>query len=1334
VKNGFKLIAAALFCLAMPAALLAQSWPEPHAAGSTAAPRSCPGCPTVRTNDPTGNAPIVVAPTVGFSDPIVAFTGRWLDSTLANDYQAPFRTGRAFNVRYATVGPNNLHRFYIQIGSAVGAYNADTFFTRLQNREPLMTGTSVPTSYTQPRNPYQTEMFLAWNKFFYVENTDTSPWKWEYTVSDIQQRLWGWDVDDRGYVYLAGDSLHWGIAYDDGQSGGGIMTSLFQDKSFDATIAFAFKTTAGRYFVLLGRSAEETMQIWETTNPGSPVKQQRLLSKDFAHMAKTADHAAGVDTNGGFFIYNNDTLFAGGAPQQSFTANAGYYADVTSDGTNFYGVGVVNGAALLISVFSPNGASGTYNRSDYQFSQFYPGAIRAGDGYLAVTSQQDVRLFKLVRGAPTEIDLGGYFNKYYFGPPAGNALPKAINYGALPVVSGSKLYLILSGFRLGDVYELKSEDAISTTVTATSQGTHNPNAPAPNGNLYYGDKVQFLASTSGAQKTVQWNFGNPEATGDPNVVTGATGVPVVHQYSGLTPATLGGLRAVTATDTATGVTGTVNIQLAMPTPRFGMTGSATLFTQADASSSAPIVAGDLFFDASDGDVEGHYAEWTLDGVTNNKKPYFAALPSSYQLDAGGCGAHTLGFNAHYGPYTVDFFSNPDFKVGLNGTFNYTVRPFAAAIFTPPPDASSSTIVFSSLSRASGLTGLQPATLFNYTWELIDAQSVVLQSASSTTPVVVNGIPQFSVDKTKFTSRGIRARLTLTPVIPPLGACANMTSSIALTPALNGPDPIINGGCTNGGPPCSFSAASASGTNTTADGWTYSWATSDPASTLAPDSNKSTYTPTLIKVGTYTLFLSVTNAVGTKTVTTPITVTTAGSTCPLMTANNVYIGYRGPSSACIPFGGNCSTSESVAFVAQSSGYDYGCAPHTFTWDFGDGGSGTGTNTTHAYTVQGTYTVTLTVKNNTQTYTNTASLTVGAVTGGGGGGGNGGGGNGGGGNGGGGGGGGGGSCPTMTVANVDARYASVLNSCNSTTGTGPCKTGEAVTFVVGGLYNFSCATHNFNWNFNDGTFDSGQTVTHTFNTARQYNVSVVVTNTQGGSYTQNLLLTVAGTSTGGGGGGGGPVTGACGAMNDQTVFISYRAPSGCAFNSSTACARGENIPFSASFFLPYVVDCAAHTYTWDFGDGTNGTGRDVTHSYSNSGTYDVKVKVDNGTANFTPHASVVVGTGGTGGSGGSTTPVVDFTSDPLGSLTYKFTPAVDKPNVVTKWIWDFGDGTTLTKTGTTPLAVTYTFANTGSFTVTLTTQNSTGQSFAPVSKVINVTNAPAPTLGRPRRAGH
>src|SRR5262249_12323961 len=137
------------------------------------------------------------------------------------------------------------------------------------------------------------------------------------------------------------------------------------------------------------------------------------------------------------------------------------------------------------------------------------------------------------------------------------------------------------------------------------------------------------------------------------------------------------------------------------------------------SATAPIVAGDRFFDASDGDVEGHYASWTIDGTTTSALPY----PST--VSVGACTtSHSLSFDGHYGPYNNQFATiGPDYAVGIHG-LNYAVRPFAAAIDAPASDTNN--VTFSSSSRVTSDTSIvaSPAAL-TYKWELVDAQNAVL---------------------------------------------------------------------------------------------------------------------------------------------------------------------------------------------------------------------------------------------------------------------------------------------------------------------------------------------------------------------------------------------------------------------------------------------------------------------------------------------------------------------------------------------------------------------------------------------------------------------------------
>jgi hypothetical protein len=82
-------------------------------------------------------------------------------------------------------------------------------------------------------------------------------------------------------------------------------------------------------------------------------------------------------------------------------------------------------------------------------------------------------------------------------------------------------------------------------------------------------------------------------------------------------------------------------------------------------------------------------------------------------------------------------------------------------------------------------------------------------------------------------------------------------------------------------------------------------------------------------------------------------------------------------------------------------------------------------------------------------------------------------------------------------------------------------------------------------------------------------------------------------------------ACTQPSPANTTLSYFGfDSHCAQNNSLACAPNETMVFSA---VPngYSFGCEGHTYIWDFGDGSPGSGINVFHTYTAPGTYVVKL---------------------------------------------------------------------------------------------------------------------------------
>lgn len=1247
------------FCMLFGSrAVVAQHWPYPANTPNVEVP--CADC--------SGNAHGKLTP--GYADPISGFTGRFLDSTEVIDFQGGFRTGRAYLARYSP----QKDRIYLQLGSALAAYSKSTFFSRLQSREPLVAPNSLSgVGRLESVHAALPELMLRWDQWFYAESSASN---WRTVIIDGQDRLADYSIDDRGNVYIAYSVFGWGIVKDLGSNDASIMQGpqFFPNGSpgniDSASNVFAVKTSNGKYYALVQGSGANAVQVYDVTNVDNPVQQNPDFRQFFQKAVPTSDRTAIVTADGKLLIYNNDAFIVNGAPLQTFLPPlGGRYASVDTDGTNFYAA--LQSSSYQVSLLkltgdaSRNSFSGTPVLVSNGNPQLEPRTLRYGDGYLAMVVNDfnvgiDLRLYRVDGSSFTEIPLNHYFNDYYIAVQGYKentsnyvSVAKGLMWDVLPIKNNNKLHLIVSAYDLGDVYQIRSEDDVAVAAQG-AVGTVNPNAPArPTGTLFYGDKVRFLGSTSSpTPKTLAWNFGNPEAAAgaDPNTLANSsTGIPVDHQYSGITPATLGSARTVTATNTGGSGVGQTSVNLTTGTARIGVTNGTSSFsyiTNATTAASAPVVAGDSFFDGSDGDVEGHYAEWTIDNVSTSKVPY--AANGSHLMNAGVCGAHTLTYAAHYGPH-VNFATagGADFRVALSG-LSYNVQPFTAAIgnFT---DGGTS-LVFSSISRASTDTTALPtaqAGALSWRWDLVDGgENVVLAGPAGTGSIT--SISQWSVPKTSFTSIGLRVRLQITTTPALTGTCAGKETSKAFTKALNGPDPVIGGGCTNGGPPCNFSITSQSGVNMTSDGWHFSWSATGPATVIGGE-DKSTYAPVFTATGSYTVSVTVSNAIGSKTVTQGVSVTTVGILCPTMNDFNIYPVYLNSSLTCtVSQNAGCSVGTSLTFGAQTNSYDINCAAHTYEWDFGDNTQhSTQASPTHAYGAAGTYTITMTVKNPTQTYVGHGSITVGGIvqppppppppppTG---------------------------KCPTMSALNLYPVYRGTSDPCNSAN-QATCGTGELVTLLVQpNGYDLGCDSHTFSWSFGDNTTGSGSITTHTYTNPGNYTITLTVSNSSQFNYTSTIPVKITGSGSGG----------KCKTMTSDNLTAGYR-------NASFSCSAANNAGCTTSellTFLPqpsgYDLSCSTHTYDWNFGDNTaHSTLANPTHQYTLPGTYTITMKVHNDQQDYTNTGQIIV-------KSSQVTPQfkADFTAatpDTSRPLLAVFTPSVDPANTaVTKVTWDFGDG--------------------------------------------------------------
>ncbi|UCF08714.1 MAG: PKD domain-containing protein, partial [Thermoplasmata archaeon] len=202
--------------------------------------------------------------------------------------------------------------------------------------------------------------------------------------------------------------------------------------------------------------------------------------------------------------------------------------------------------------------------------------------------------------------------------------------------------------------------------------------------------------------------------------------------------------------------------------------------------------------------------------------------------------------------------------------------------------------------------------------------------------------------------------------------------------------------------------------------------------------------------------------------------------------------------------------------------------------------------------------------------------------------------------------------------------------------------------------------FYWDFGDGHTSDIPLISHAYEDAGDYTVTLTVCDSVGQSDAASVIVHILAK---------GP-------------FAVIESPTDTTFH------EGENIPFAAS--ASYLGDESALTYEWNLDDGTVLSGSNANHAYSDDGVYTViltvrdidgredKVVMEITIQNQAPSASM-------------NAPYQGEVGEPI-QFKAKVSDAGD--DVLTIH-WDFGDGNTALGT-----QVTYTYLNPGNYDVTLT----------------------------------
>ena len=218
----------------------------------------------------------------------------------------------------------------------------------------------------------------------------------------------------------------------------------------------------------------------------------------------------------------------------------------------------------------------------------------------------------------------------------------------------------------------------------------------------------------------------------------------------------------------------------------------------------------------------------------------------------------------------------------------------------------------------------------------------------------------------------------------------------------------------------------------------------------------------------------------------------------------------------------------------------------------------------------------------------------------------------------------------------------------TGPGQACTNQVVTFDASGTTDNTPGQITYNWDFGDGTGAEGAQVTKSYDKGGTYNVQLAVDDNSG--------TTCSSDSVG------------------KLITVNTK-PVASAGNDIDLCLP-NNQDYNVSFDGSGSTDADGNelTYRWDFGDGSNDTGSNVTHVYKSRGEYNAKLFVDDGSGSACSSSSDTVNVKLNKG------PVAIAGDDIIvcqgTEVIFDGSHSIGEEGEELQYNWDFGDGTTET----------------------------------------------------------
>ncbi len=258
--------------------------------------------------------------------------------------------------------------------------------------------------------------------------------------------------------------------------------------------------------------------------------------------------------------------------------------------------------------------------------------------------------------------------------------------------------------------------------------------------------------------------------------------------------------------------------------------------------------------------------------------------------------------------------------------------------------------------------------------------------------------------------------------------------------------------------------------------------------------------------------------------------------------------------------------------------------------------------------------------------------------------------------------------------------------------------------------------YTWDFGDGATSTGMTTAHTYTQKAQGD----------GVYTVKLTVRFMDK-----------VSGEQFEDTFQTTVVISNEKTAAYF---TANPESGELPLKVHFDATssYDPDGEIVAYDWDLdGDGNfdDGTGEEVDYTYTQEGDYDVTLRVTDNSGEYNT-LTMTIEAGSIGGLRATISTNVSEGEQYYVSQKYKFDGSLSQINTgkITKYTWDFGDGTDPVKTR----SAEHSFDKAGTYTVTLSVQDAEGNTDESTLEVkvieegtppeASITTSPALTSGK------